>query len=195
MIHKHKNVFTRQKKGVGVHGNRVRSTTSPAKKKERERVFERRLGRSVLHSRARWCRSSSVAIAPFYRFLCLQLKLKPGQSLGHLPRFVWIRFCASFNSVSSPLFRHINQRRLPGLVCVGEVFFWVSGGRKEWPLVARENELVSKSPAEDDEMDLDQWLEKVKGGNHLLEDELKQLCEYVSPGVEIGVCFAFGALR
>jgi hypothetical protein len=29
-------------------------------------------------------------------------------------------------------------------------------------------------------MDLDQWLEKVKGGNHLLEDELKQLCEYVS---------------
>jgi serine/threonine-protein phosphatase 6 catalytic subunit len=28
-------------------------------------------------------------------------------------------------------------------------------------------------------MDLDQWLEKVKGGNHLLEDELKQLCEYV----------------
>ncbi|CAN5972196.1 unnamed protein product, partial [Sphagnum jensenii] len=33
-------------------------------------------------------------------------------------------------------------------------------------------------------MDLDQWLEKVKGGNHLLEDELKQLCEYVS-------CFLF----
>ncbi len=29
-------------------------------------------------------------------------------------------------------------------------------------------------------MELDQWLEKVKGGNHLLEDELKQLCEYVS---------------
>ena len=29
-------------------------------------------------------------------------------------------------------------------------------------------------------MDLDQWLEKVKGGNYLLEDELKQLCEYVS---------------
>lgn len=31
-------------------------------------------------------------------------------------------------------------------------------------------------------MDLDQWLEKVKGGNYLLEDELKQLCEYVSVG-------------
>lgn len=31
-------------------------------------------------------------------------------------------------------------------------------------------------------MDLDQWLEKVKGGNYLLEDELKQLCEYVSAG-------------
>jgi hypothetical protein len=29
-------------------------------------------------------------------------------------------------------------------------------------------------------MDLDQWLEKVKGGNYLLEDELKQLCEHVS---------------
>lgn len=36
-------------------------------------------------------------------------------------------------------------------------------------------------------MDLDQWLEKVKSGNYLLEDELKQLCEYVSAETLLGV--------
>ena len=30
------------------------------------------------------------------------------------------------------------------------------------------------------EMDLDNWTERVKDGQHLLEDELKRLCEYVS---------------
>jgi len=29
------------------------------------------------------------------------------------------------------------------------------------------------------EMDLDQWISKVKDGQHLLEDELQLLCEYV----------------
>jgi hypothetical protein len=28
-------------------------------------------------------------------------------------------------------------------------------------------------------MDLDQWISKVKDGQHLLEDELQLLCEYV----------------
>lgn len=30
-------------------------------------------------------------------------------------------------------------------------------------------------------MDLDQWISKVKDGQHLSEDELQLLCEYVRP--------------
>ena len=30
-------------------------------------------------------------------------------------------------------------------------------------------------------MDLDQWISKVKDGEHLSEDELQLLCEYVRP--------------
>ena len=30
-------------------------------------------------------------------------------------------------------------------------------------------------------MDLDAWIEKVRPGVHLAEDELKALCEYVRP--------------
>lgn len=34
--------------------------------------------------------------------------------------------------------------------------------------------------SKDDSMDLDLWISKVKEGNHLMEDELQLLCEYVS---------------
>ena len=34
-------------------------------------------------------------------------------------------------------------------------------------------------------MNVDQWLEKVKGSSYLLEDELKQLCKYVSDEDEL----------
>ncbi|RVW51308.1 Phytochrome-associated serine/threonine-protein phosphatase [Vitis vinifera] len=40
-------------------------------------------------------------------------------------------------------------------------------------------------------MDLDQWISKVKEGQHLLEDELQLLCEYVRFLVVELVHFAF----
>jgi hypothetical protein len=39
-------------------------------------------------------------------------------------------------------------------------------------------------------MDLDNWIERVKEGQHLLEDELKRLCEYVSSVLPFTLTFA-----
>jgi len=39
--------------------------------------------------------------------------------------------------------------------------------------------LAAEGGARKCEMDLDHWISKVKDGQHLLEDELQLLCEYV----------------
>jgi serine/threonine-protein phosphatase 6 catalytic subunit len=46
------------------------------------------------------------------------------------------------------------------------------------PKPPRESQ-TKKKKVRDSEMDLDQWISKVKDGQHLLEDELQLLCEYV----------------
>lgn len=119
MIHKYKNVFTRQKK---VFVCTVIGCGAPHHQRRRKKEFER--ARSVGVALA----SSVVSVFLRSHRSVLSLSLPPAQAQARsipwaFASLCWIRFCASFNSVLSPLFRHINQRRLPGLVYVFEVFF------------------------------------------------------------------------